>query len=508
MRPPHRDDNKVAVTLAVCRVRTVAARFRQFHCLGLGACFSLPASCAMHGKVHDFKPMSVASSDSDTYIAFGANGDVHVAVPTEGENMTVFKGSKKEAKAKECLLFFDKKTGKVRLEKIASNINVKKTRLQCSSSFPGAESSSSSDSSSDDSDSDSGSGSEDEERRKPRRDSNSSMADSDVENHLLESMKASAPPAFSTESIDMPSLDSISQPPPQHPPSHSSSYQSRTTARGAVTVVSNGFSICKTCPDGPASFAGVAEFVEGMSLRKVISACVLCAGRVVSSRPVRSLGSTEYTVADLCDEGIAPKDISVLHHDDSMDEANSTALFTNGTLVLVPGKLIRFKGAVAIQAYSMREEMKEIASTDVPDERNRSSVASDYFEEILICPEEYDCLKMEAFLAVQYHMKNSSLQTPSRRSFSGTSNARSSKSSTPSSTTSVTVKRAASPSASSATPKRSASSINCSMASRLALASRSGQTTLPDKKDETADAAASQDSFEDNVFLKSGDGNN
>ncbi|WKX90990.1 hypothetical protein Q1695_009663 [Nippostrongylus brasiliensis] len=208
---------------------------------------------------------------------------------------------------------------------------------------------------------------------------------------------------------------------------------------------------------------------------------VLCAGRVVSSRPVRSLGSTEYTVADLCDEGIAPKDISVLHHDDSMDEANSTALFTNGTLVLVPGKLIRFKGAVAIQAYSMRE---------------------------LICPEEYDCLKMEAFLAVQYHMKNSSLQTPSRRSFSGTSNARSSKSSTPSSTTSVTVKRAASPSASSATPKRSASSINCSMASRLALASRSGQTTLPDKKDETADAAASQDSFEDNVFLKSGDGNN
>ncbi|KAK6044597.1 hypothetical protein COOONC_17898, partial [Cooperia oncophora] len=135
--------------------------------------------------IDDFKPMSVASSDSDTYIAFGANGDVHVAVPTDGENMTVFKGSKKEAKAKECLLFFDKKSGKVRLEKIASNINVKKTRdldpstenvlrsemarlrtnrierppppEPSSSSFPGADSSSSSDSSSDDSDSDSGS---------------------------------------------------------------------------------------------------------------------------------------------------------------------------------------------------------------------------------------------------------------------------------------------------------------------------------------------------------------
>ncbi|VDO73632.1 unnamed protein product [Heligmosomoides polygyrus] len=193
--------------------------------------------------IDDFKPMSVASSDSDTYIAFGANGDVHVAVPTDGENMTVFKGSKKEAKAKECLLFFDKKTGKVRLEKISSNINVKKTRdldpttenalrtemarlrtnrverppppEPSSSSFPGADSSSSSDSSSDDSDSDSGSGSDNEERRKNRRESNSSMADSDVESHLLESMKttAAAPPAFSAD-IDMSSLDSIAQPPP------------------------------------------------------------------------------------------------------------------------------------------------------------------------------------------------------------------------------------------------------------------------------------------------------
>ncbi|KAK6052349.1 hypothetical protein COOONC_10146 [Cooperia oncophora] len=209
-----------------------------------------------HTLRYDFKPMSVASSDSDTYIAFGANGDVHVAVPTDGENMTVFKGSKKEAKAKECLLFFDKKSGKVRLEKIASNINVKKTRdldpstenvlrsemarlrtnrierppppEPSSSSFPGADSSSSSDSSSDDSDSDSGSDDEDQGKN---RDSNSSMADSDVESHLLESMKTStAPVTFSVDSIDMPSLDSISQPPP---PVHTSqnNFSSRHTAK-------------------------------------------------------------------------------------------------------------------------------------------------------------------------------------------------------------------------------------------------------------------------------------
>ncbi|ETN81148.1 hypothetical protein NECAME_02190 [Necator americanus] len=209
-----------------------------------------------HTLRYDFKPMSVASSDSDTFIALGANGDVHVAVPTDGENMTVFKGSKKEAKAKECLLFFDKKTGKLRLEKIASNINVKKTRdldpsvenvlrsemarlrtdridrppppEPSSSSFPGADSSSSSDSSSDDSDSDSGSGSDDEDKQKTRRDSNSSMADSDVESHLLESMKATVPTTFN-ESIDMPALDAISQPASQ--PIQQNSYQSRPSAK-------------------------------------------------------------------------------------------------------------------------------------------------------------------------------------------------------------------------------------------------------------------------------------
>ncbi|KAL6730628.1 hypothetical protein Aduo_001584 [Ancylostoma duodenale] len=259
-----------------------------------------------HTLRYDFKPMSVASSDSDTYIALGANGDVHVAVPTDGENMTVFKGSKKEAKAKECLLFVDKKTGKLRLEKISSNINVKKTRLvtllkifstlsffsfslsflvngmwmfcrdldpsvesvlrsemarlrtaridrppppePSSSSFPGADSSSSSDSSSDDSDSDSGSGSDDEDKQKTRRDSNSSMADSDVESmvtflllffcttlnfqfsgHLLETMKASGPTTFN-ESIDMPALDAISQPPPPQP-LQQNSYQSRPSTK-------------------------------------------------------------------------------------------------------------------------------------------------------------------------------------------------------------------------------------------------------------------------------------
>uniref|UniRef100_A0A8R1DHY1 Ell-associated factor Eaf n=1 Tax=Caenorhabditis japonica TaxID=281687 RepID=A0A8R1DHY1_CAEJA len=80
-----------------------------------------------HTLRYDFKPSSV-SNDSETYIAFGATGDVHVSVPNDSDSLTVFKGSKKEAKPKECLLFFDKNTNTVRLEKITSSINVKKTR--------------------------------------------------------------------------------------------------------------------------------------------------------------------------------------------------------------------------------------------------------------------------------------------------------------------------------------------------------------------------------------------
>ncbi|CAD6190857.1 unnamed protein product [Caenorhabditis auriculariae] len=80
-----------------------------------------------HTLRYDFKPSSLAA-DSESYIAYGGTGDVHVALSTEGDNLTVFKGSKKEATPKECLMFFDRNTGTLRLEKITSSMNVKKTR--------------------------------------------------------------------------------------------------------------------------------------------------------------------------------------------------------------------------------------------------------------------------------------------------------------------------------------------------------------------------------------------
>lgn len=97
--------------------------------LKLGETFQDTADkAAYHTLRFDFKPKSVAS-ETETYLAFGGNGDVQVAVPGESDSLTIYKGSQKPVKAdKECLLFFDHNTGELRLEKLSSNISVKKTR--------------------------------------------------------------------------------------------------------------------------------------------------------------------------------------------------------------------------------------------------------------------------------------------------------------------------------------------------------------------------------------------
>lgn len=46
------------------------------------------------------------------------------------DQLTIYKGSKKPINGdKECLLIFDQSTKRIKMEKLASNINVKKTRL-------------------------------------------------------------------------------------------------------------------------------------------------------------------------------------------------------------------------------------------------------------------------------------------------------------------------------------------------------------------------------------------
>ncbi|KAJ1355919.1 hypothetical protein KIN20_013508 [Parelaphostrongylus tenuis] len=216
--------------------------------------------------------------------------------------------------------------------------------------------------------------------------------------------------------------------------------------------------------------------LEGESFRignKTFSK-VMCIGCVKSCRYVPSLSSFEYVVIDPSANAAATKEISVIHREDvKSTNLNESQKFPIGTLVFITGRLIRFKGSVAINVYSIRE---------------------------LICPEEYDCLKMEAFLALQFHTKNPSGQTPVRQSRISSNFRKSFPLSTPSS--SVAEKRARS-SVTHCTPPSTKSTLSRTTrsdhSSRELTSSKSGMPAVS-KQCSAAKEFGSQDSFEDNVL--------
>uniref|UniRef100_A0A8D0HEQ3 ELL associated factor 2 n=1 Tax=Sphenodon punctatus TaxID=8508 RepID=A0A8D0HEQ3_SPHPU len=82
----------------------------------------------------DFKPESIDTS-SEGDLEVGKGEQVTITLPNiEGSTppVTVFKGSKKPY-LKECILIINHDTGECRLEKLSSNITVKKTRAEGSS---------------------------------------------------------------------------------------------------------------------------------------------------------------------------------------------------------------------------------------------------------------------------------------------------------------------------------------------------------------------------------------
>ncbi|KAG8035703.1 hypothetical protein G9C98_001131 [Cotesia typhae] len=85
---------------------------------------------SFHTIKYDFKPASVDVSKMAT-VEVGPNNMMTVTVPhLDGAGLphTVFKGSQRPY-SKECVLIFDRKTGEITLEKLSSNIQVKKTRV-------------------------------------------------------------------------------------------------------------------------------------------------------------------------------------------------------------------------------------------------------------------------------------------------------------------------------------------------------------------------------------------
>ncbi|XP_049824582.1 ell-associated factor Eaf [Aethina tumida] len=99
--------------------------------LRIGQSFTNPKSTAFHSVRYDFKPASVDTNKKAT-VEIGNNHQVTVTVPHldgAGTPQTVFKGSQRPYQ-KECVLIIDKVTGQVTIEKLASNIQVKKTRSE------------------------------------------------------------------------------------------------------------------------------------------------------------------------------------------------------------------------------------------------------------------------------------------------------------------------------------------------------------------------------------------
>nr|XP_020009633.1 ELL-associated factor 2 isoform X1 [Castor canadensis] len=104
---------------------------RRERVLKLGESFEKRPRCAFH---YDFKPASIDTS-CEGDLEVGKGEQVTITLPNiEGSTppVTVFKGSKRPY-LKECVLIINHDTGECRLEKLSSNITVKKTRVEGSS---------------------------------------------------------------------------------------------------------------------------------------------------------------------------------------------------------------------------------------------------------------------------------------------------------------------------------------------------------------------------------------
>lgn len=102
--------------------------------LQLGETFEKQPRCAFHTVRYDFKPASIDTA-CEGDLEVGKGEQVTITLPNiEGSTppVTVFKGSKKPY-LKECILIINHDTGECRLEKLSSNITVKKIRAEGSS---------------------------------------------------------------------------------------------------------------------------------------------------------------------------------------------------------------------------------------------------------------------------------------------------------------------------------------------------------------------------------------
>ncbi|XP_072436041.1 ELL-associated factor 2 [Chiloscyllium punctatum] len=104
------------------------------HVLKLGGSFDRQPKCGFHTVRYDFKPASIDTAREGD-LEVGKGEQITITFPNIEGSMppiSVFKGSKRPY-LKECVLIVNHDTGEYRLEKLSSNITVKKTRAEGSS---------------------------------------------------------------------------------------------------------------------------------------------------------------------------------------------------------------------------------------------------------------------------------------------------------------------------------------------------------------------------------------
>uniref|UniRef100_A0A1I7WXU0 CST complex subunit STN1 n=1 Tax=Heterorhabditis bacteriophora TaxID=37862 RepID=A0A1I7WXU0_HETBA len=122
---------------------------------------------------------------------------------------------------------------------------------------------------------------------------------------------------------------------------------------------------------------------------------VTTVGRVIDCYEVRSRATFSYTISD---PSVPEMSIPVIAYK-GLTSPDQPQTFDYGSLIFLTGKLQYIENTLSIHAYALRE---------------------------LVCPEEYDSLKMESFLAKKYHkelffysnyfvIKTSTPRTPSCR---------------------------------------------------------------------------------------------
>ncbi|CAK1549456.1 unnamed protein product [Leptosia nina] len=114
-------------TLVELSIAVVTFRKKTYGHLG----FTNNKASQYHTIKYDFKPASVDVNKMAT-VDVGSNNQVTVTVPHldgAGIPQTVFKGNQRPY-TKECVLIIDRDTGEITLEKLSSNIQVKKTRQE------------------------------------------------------------------------------------------------------------------------------------------------------------------------------------------------------------------------------------------------------------------------------------------------------------------------------------------------------------------------------------------